>query len=103
MEKKSKLNISLCLVYKIAQDASLIYEEYGYWSYGEGLIDLRTTPILSKRRQNLKKHQLIAATVFMEKGSENHTDLDDYQFVANSFKILLKSYFLKISEKMSSF
>lgn len=58
----------------------MIYEDFGVWSHDGGLVDLRITRILSRRRRNLQRHQLRAATVFMEKGSENNTDLDDFQY-----------------------
>lgn len=66
-------------MYQIGNGDSLIYEEFGHWSYEKGLLDLRKSRILSRRRRNLKGHRLIAATVFLEKGSENYPDLDDYQ------------------------
>lgn len=59
----------------------MINENYGLWERNVGLIDLRTTAILSRRRRNLHQYQLIAPKVFLEKGSENYTDLDDYQSV----------------------
>lgn len=68
-------------VYKIAKNSTLIYEEFGLWNPKDGLVDFRNDNILSRKRRNLQKHQLRAATVFMENGSENNTDLDDYQFV----------------------
>lgn len=72
-------------VYKIARGYPLIYEDFGYWSQDEGISDLRITRVLSKRRRNLRGHQLIGATVFMNKESDNHTDLDDYRLVLVEF------------------
>lgn len=66
-------------MYKIAETKPLIYEDFGQWSHTRGLIDLRPTRILSRRRRDLKGHQFKATAVFVEEGSENHTDLDDYQ------------------------
>lgn len=66
-------------VYKIAAGNAFIFEQFGWWSFDDGLIDLRWTKTLSRRRNNLQGHKLKASTVFMIKGSENHTDLDDYQ------------------------
>lgn len=64
-------------VYKISVGTPLIYEEFGSWSPGGGLIDLRTTRILSRRRRNLHGHEFKATTVFMQEGSEKFMDLDD--------------------------
>lgn len=68
-------------VYRIAKGLPLIYENFGVWSNEKGFVDLRATRILSRRRRNLQGHQLKASTVFMEKGEESYTDLDDYQCV----------------------
>lgn len=67
--------------YKISKGDPLIYEDFGIWTNENGLVDSRQSRILSRRRQNLRGHRLIAPTVFLQKGSENHTDLDDYRFV----------------------
>lgn len=68
-------------MYKISIGTPLIYEEFGTWSIGRGLIDLRTTRILSRRRRNLQGHEFKATTVFMEEGSEKFMDLDDTKLV----------------------
>lgn len=78
--KYSHFEFYFRIAYKIGREDPLIYEEFGSWSPKTGLIDLRTTPIVSKRRRDLRGHRLVVATVFMDKGSENHTDLDDYQY-----------------------
>lgn len=77
---KIKILTFFSIAYKISKGDSMIYEDFGMWSSENGLIDLRVSRILSRRRRNLKGHRLIAPTVFIQKGSENHTDLDDYQF-----------------------
>lgn len=69
------------IVYSISKDSPLIYEKFGTWNLSHGVVDIRKTRILSRRRRNLQKHQFIVGTVFMQEGSENYTDLDDYQFV----------------------
>ncbi|XP_031617482.1 glutamate receptor 3-like [Contarinia nasturtii] len=66
-------------VYRISMESSLIYEEFGVWNATHGLVDYRKNRILSRRRRNLQNHNLVAATVFMQEGSENYPDLDDYQ------------------------
>lgn len=66
-------------VYKIARATPLLYEDFGLWKRDGGLVDSRTTRILSRRRRNLQGHQFKATTVFLEKGSEKYMDLDDYQ------------------------
>lgn len=72
-------------VYRIGIKKPFIYEEFGVWSYENGLSDLRTLHILSRRRRNLHGHVLKATTVFMENGGENYTDLDDYQLFDYKF------------------
>ncbi|XP_055295194.1 uncharacterized protein LOC129564966 [Sitodiplosis mosellana] len=67
-------------VYKIAKETPLLYEDFGIWNQKEGLIDLRTTRILSRRRRNLQGHQFKASAALPTEGSEIHTDLDDYQY-----------------------
>lgn len=66
-------------VYKIGRETALIYESFGVWTRVNGLVDLRTTRILSRRRRNLQGHQLKASAALPTEGSENHTDLDDHQ------------------------
>lgn len=44
------------------------------------LHDMRTTNILSRRRRDLQGHLIVAAGVFTPAGTENYTDLDDYQY-----------------------
>lgn len=63
--------------YKIGRNWPLIYESFGVWT-NDKFIDLRETQILSRRRRNLQMYRLIAPVVFMTKGAENYTDLDDY-------------------------
>lgn len=58
-----------------------IFEKYGFWSRPEGFTDLRKTEIISRRRRNLKGYRLIAPTVFLNEGSENHTDFNDLKCV----------------------
>ncbi|XP_031617481.1 ionotropic receptor 75a-like [Contarinia nasturtii] len=65
-------------VYKIGKETSLIYENFGTWNIEKGIVDLRVTRVLSRRRRNLNGYRLIAPMVFTKKGSENFTDLDDY-------------------------
>lgn len=60
----------------------MIYENFGVWSSKDGLVDFRTSRVLSRRRRNLNGHRFIAPTVFQKNGSENHMDLDDYQSVS---------------------
>lgn len=71
--------MSLEIAYKIGMESPLIIENFGLWNREEGLHDFRKTRILSRRRRNLQRHQFKATGVFMREGSENHTDLDDYQ------------------------
>lgn len=59
----------------------MIYENFGHWNFQNGLSDIRTTRVLSRRRRNLKGYRLIAPMVFTQNGSENHLDLDDYRLV----------------------
>lgn len=82
--KKKYSNLELYvsrIAYQIQRDEQFIYENFGHWNYEDGLVDVRTSRILARNRRNLKGHRFRAATVFMESGSENNTDLDDYQFV----------------------
>lgn len=87
MEYNTRIEIIMILlnvfriVYKIGRSEPFKYEDFGHWGYGDGLVDSRSSGILARRRRNLRGHRLRAATVFLEPGSENHTDLDDYQFV----------------------
>ncbi|XP_055678017.1 ionotropic receptor 75a-like [Lutzomyia longipalpis] len=55
----------------------VIYEDYGDWSYSEGIKDTRSTRILSRRRMNLHGKSLIASMVVTNKNSLAH--LTDYQ------------------------
>lgn len=71
----------MCIVYQIGRGESFIYEDFGYCTYENGLVDLRISRVLARRRRNLHGHRFRAATVFLEPGSENRTDLDNYQYV----------------------
>lgn len=82
-EKIQKYNLKQ--VYQIGRNEPFIYDDFGHWSYEDGLVDLRTSRVLARRRRNLQGHQFRAATVFLEAGSENRTDLDDYQLVCIEF------------------
>lgn len=79
--KMQYLTVILWIVYQIERGDPFITEDFGHWSFEGGLVDLRASRVLARRRRNLQRHQFRAATVFIEPGSENHTDLDDYQFV----------------------
>lgn len=65
----------------------MIYENFGYWSLQTGLVDIRTTRILSRRRKNLKGHLLKAPMVFPHANSEKHLDLDDYRLVEHDIYV----------------
>lgn len=81
--------MKLCLVfvqaYKIGKDSTdLVHEPFGSKSAVE-FVDNRSSRILSRRRRDLRGQPLITSLVFMTDGSENHTDLDDYQYVIIHF------------------
>lgn len=61
-----------------------MFENFGHWSFKDGLVDIRSTRILSRRRRDLMGHRLIAPTVFVQKDAEKHLDLDDYRLVNNA-------------------
>lgn len=71
----------MATVYKISKEKPLIFEDFGQWSVGKGLVDLRTTRILSQRRRNLQGHQFKGSAVFTEEDAEKYLDLDDIQCV----------------------
>lgn len=55
-----------------------VYEEYfGTWNSKNGLVDRRTTRILSKRRRDLRGRSVSVAIVLMNNDSINH--LTDYR------------------------
>lgn len=55
---------------------SLIHEPFGKWDLKNGLIDCRSTRIISRRRKNLLGKVLIASIVLTNNDSINH--MDDY-------------------------
>lgn len=67
-----------CTAYRISAEKPLIFEEYGSWRIKTGLNDVRRTRILSKRRRDLRGHQLVAANVYIKNESLYH-GLDDYK------------------------
>lgn len=75
---KSSSDQNIVVAYRISVEKQLIYEEYGSWSIGSGINDVRPTRIISQRRRNLQGHQLVAAGVWMNPESVNR-DLDDYK------------------------
>lgn len=54
-----------------------IYEIFGKWQLENGLEDLRTTRVISKRRKNLMGHNFEVSMVLVSNDSLNH--LTDYQ------------------------
>lgn len=64
------------LVYKIDQNQSFIHEKFGLWTVDNGLIDLRETRIISRRRRDLRGKALKATVVLLHKDSIHQlTDL----------------------------
>lgn len=89
--------------YRISQEKSLIFEEYGSWSLESGLQDVRRTPILSLRRRDLQGHLIVASGVILTPGAENFTDLDDYRydiFENICFKLLIRLFFFSSHNKV---
>lgn len=68
-------------IYKTAADAPLTIEWMGIISDGNDFMDLRSTKITSRRRQNLQESHLAAAMVITSNDTLNH--LNDYRYVAN--------------------
>lgn len=56
---------------------NLTYEPFGYWSENEGIIDIRSSPINSRRRRNLLGAPITSSLVITQNDSKNH--LEDYK------------------------
>lgn len=66
-------------VYKIQSRVEpIIFEPFGRWSPESGLVDHRSTRILSRRRRDLKGRPISISTVLTNNDSINH--LDDYRW-----------------------
>lgn len=65
-------------VYKTHANAATVnYEHFGVWSFEGGILDERTTRILSKRRQDLMGREVSVSMVLTDDDSLNH--LTDYR------------------------
>lgn len=67
----------LISVYKIESHASPIHEKFGKWHFKEGLIDHRSSRVLSRRRRNLMGRPISVSMVLTNDDSINH--LTDYR------------------------
>lgn len=68
------------IVYKThANSSTAYYETFGRWNYDDGLIDERSTRILSKRRRDLKGRVVSVSMVLTNNDSMNH--LTDYRYL----------------------
>lgn len=66
-------------VYKIHSTVEAItFEPFGRWSNETGLLDERSTRILSRRRRDLKGRTISVSMVLTNNDSINH--LDDYRY-----------------------
>lgn len=64
--------------YRLGDDSREIhYENYGLWSAQSGIIDERTTKVISRRRSDLKGKTITTSYVVLNPSSMNH--LDDYR------------------------
>lgn len=68
----------IILDYKTHKEMTFLYKEiFGTWSESNGLVDERSTRILSKRRRNLMGRTVSVAMVLTNNDSINH--LTDYR------------------------
>lgn len=67
-----------------ANGTSIQHEHFGFWDSERGLMDERSTRILSKRRRNLMGRKVSVAMILKQNDSLNH--LTDYQCVLNIFQ-----------------
>lgn len=74
-------NFKLHAVYKLDEEqTNFTRETFGYWSSENGLVDLRETRILSRRRRNLRKKVLKSTLIVVNTNSSiNH--LDDLRYI----------------------
>lgn len=67
-------------VYKThTNEVKVIYEHFGVWSFENGLVDERSTRILSKRRLDLMRRKISVSMVLTHSDSLNH--LTDYRYL----------------------
>lgn len=63
--------------YKIEESSvEILHENYGFWSLQSGIVDERSTSIISRRRSNLRGKLITSSYVALNKNSKNH--LTDY-------------------------
>lgn len=78
-------------MYKISKSTKLVYEPFGTWSENYGLVDLRTSPINSRRRKNLQGATIVSSLVITHNDSLNH--LEDLVWVyINEIRIQALKY-----------
>lgn len=65
--------------YKIDEESDEIYfETYGTWNSTSGIVDERSTKIISRRRENLRGKTITSSFVVLKNDSRNHlTDFAD--------------------------
>lgn len=91
-------NCILQQIYKIELTWTNIYENYGFWNKTNGLTDLRSTNVLSRRRKNLKGKVLTASIVLTNNDTINH--LTDYH---NTYiDPITKSNYICVNDLMNS-
>lgn len=81
--------------YKIDENSREIYfENYGLWRQQSGIVDERTTKIISRRRENLRGKLITSSYVALHKDSWNHlTDFRD-----KSVDAILKLNYIILNE-----
>lgn len=75
MARIRHFKISIYSVYKIDKNSPFINERFGYWNQEIGLIDLRETRILSRRRRDFRG-KVLKSTLVLTKNQSIHK-LDD--------------------------
>lgn len=80
--------------YKIDEHSNEIhYENYGSWSSQSGIVDERSTKIISRRRENLRGKVITSSYVALNKDSRNH--LSD--FVNKNTDTILKLNYIIVN------
>ncbi|CRL01901.1 CLUMA_CG015435, isoform A, partial [Clunio marinus] len=80
--------------YKIDEESNEIYfENYGSWDSKSGIVDERSTKIISRRRENLHGKLITSSYVALNKSSRNH--LAD--FVDKSVDSILKYNYIMVN------
>lgn len=59
------------------EQSSFIHENFGSWNEENGLLDVRVTKILSRRRRDLQRKRLRSTVILIK--NESISQLDDLQ------------------------